>query len=156
MSVQTPQSIGTPGTFGTPSTTGAPRGYPEYREDEHGYGWVTFAGVLLLLLGSINFIEGIAAIDRANFFAGNAHYVFGDLNTWGWVALCVGVLQFVVGLGVFVKNQFSRWTGVALLCASAIAALLMMPAYPFWSLTVFALDVMAMYGLAAYGKRISR
>ncbi len=139
----------------TPRSTGAPQSYGEYAYEERRAGWVTFAGVLLLLLGTINFIEGIAAIDKANFFVGNAHYVFGDLNTWGWVALCVGVLQFVVGLGVFVKNQFSRWAGVVLLCGNAIAQLLMIPAYPFWSLAIFAIDIMALYGLIAYGKRIS-
>jgi hypothetical protein len=31
-----------------------------------------------------------------------------------------------------------------------------MPAYPFWSLTIFTMDILAMYGLIAYGKRISK
>ncbi len=139
----------------TPESTRTPLPYAEYADEEHGKGWVMFSGVLLLLLGTVNFIEGIAAIDKANFFVGNAHYVFGDLNTWGWVALCIGVLQFLVGLGVFIKNQFARWTGVVILCGSAIAALLMMPAYPFWALTIIALDLLAVYGLVAYGKRLT-
>ena len=123
-------------------------------DDDRGYGWVVFAGVLLLILGILNFIEGLAAIGNAHFFTANAHYIAGSLNTWGWVVLCIGVLEWVVGLGVFVKNQFSRWTGVVVLSANAIAQLLMMPAYPFWSLSIFALDVLAVYGLIAYGKRI--
>ena len=49
----------------------------------------------------------VAAIGNAHFFVANARYVFGDLNTWGWVMLCLGVLQLIVGLGVFVKNQFA-------------------------------------------------
>ena len=53
----------------------------EYAEDdERGYGWVTFAGVLLMLIGSINFIMGIAAIGNAHFFTANAHYVAGSLS----------------------------------------------------------------------------
>ena len=52
------------------------------------------------------------------------------------------------------KNQLSRWTGVVILCANALAQLLMMPAYPFWSLTLIAIDILALYGLIAYGKRI--
>ena len=129
--------------------------YESYADDERGYGWVVFAGVLLLLLGTLNFIEGIAAIGNANFFVHNTHYVVADLNTWGWVVLCIGVLQWVVGCGVFLKNQLSRWTGVVVLCANALAQLLMMPAYPFWSLSIFALDILAIYGLIAHGKRIS-
>jgi hypothetical protein len=126
-----------------------------YEDDDRGYGWVVFAGTLLLLVGSINVIEGIAAIGNANFFAHNTHYVFANLNTWGWIVLILGWCQFLVGLGVFVKNQFSRWTGVVMLAANTIAQLLMMPAYPFWSLTLIAMDILAIYGLIAYGRRIS-
>jgi hypothetical protein len=123
--------------------------------DERGAGWVMFAGVLLLTIGTLNVIDGIAAISRSHFYVANAHYVFGDLRTWGWVALCLGALQLLVGLGVFVKNQFARWTGVVALGLNAIAQLLMMPAYPFWSLSIFAIDILAIYGLIAYGKRIA-
>lgn len=127
----------------------------EYYDEERGSGWVTFAGVLMLVLGTINFIEGIAAIGNAHFFVANAHYVIASLNTWGWVALCVGVVQWAVGLGVFARNQFARWVGVFILSLNAIAQLLMMPAYPFWSLAIFAIDILAVYGLTAYGKRIA-
>ncbi len=141
-------------------STSAPAEHDGYHEEERGeergYGWVTFAGVLLLILGTLNFIEGIAAIDKANFFVANTHYIAGNLNTWGWNVLGIGVLEWAVGLGVFVKNQFARWTGVAVLAANAIAQLLMMPAYPFWALSIFTLDILAIYGLIAYGKRIAR
>jgi hypothetical protein len=130
-----------------------PMSYTGY-EEERGQGWVLFAGVLLLTLGTINVIDGIAAIGKAHFYVGNAHYVFGDLKTWGWVALSIGVIELLVGLGVFAKNQLSRWTGVGILSLNALAQLLMMPAYPFWSLCIFAVDILAIYGLIAYGKRI--
>ena len=123
--------------------------------DDRGYGWVMFAGVMLLLLGTVNFIEGVAAIGNSHFFIANTHYIAGSLNTWGWIVLIIGVIQWIVGCGVFVKNQLSRWVGVVALAANAIAQLLMMPAYPFWSLSIFALDILAIYGLVAYGKKIS-
>ena len=126
-----------------------------YDEDsDRGYGWVMFAGVMLLLLGTVNFIEGIAAISNSHFFVANTHFIAGSLNTWGWIVLIIGVIQWIVGMGVFVKNQLSRWVGVVALAANAIAQLLMMPAYPFWSLSIFALDILAIYGLLAYGKKI--
>ena len=62
-------------------------------DDDRGYGWVIFAGVLLLMIGTINFIMGLAAIGNAHFFVANAHYVAGSLNTWGWVVLCIGLLE---------------------------------------------------------------
>lgn len=138
----------------TPQSTGA-AGSEAYRDEDRGYGWVGFAGTLLLILGTINFIEGLAAINNAHFFANGVHYIAGSLNTWGWVVLCIGVVEWAVGLGVFVKNQFSRWVGVLVLAGNAVVQLMMMPAYPFWSLTVFALDILAIYGLVAYGSRIA-
>jgi hypothetical protein len=123
--------------------------------DETGSGWVMFAGVLLLLLGTLNVIDGIAAIGKSHFYVGDAHYVFGDLKTWGWVALCIGLLLLLVGAGVFARNQFARWTGVVVLSLNAIAQLLMVPAYPLWSLSIFAIDILAIYGLVVYGQRIA-
>ncbi len=139
---------------GPQPTTRTPPSYPSY-DEERGLGWVTFAGVLLLTLGCINVIEGIAAISNAHFFVANTHYIAGDLNAWGWTVLCLGAIQALAGFGVFVKNQFARWAGVLVLGLNAIAQLLMMPAYPFWSLCVFAIDILAMYGLIAYGQRIT-
>lgn len=125
-------------------------------EEDRRSGWVTFAGVLLLLVGALNIIDGIAAIDKAHFFVGNTDYIAGDLNTWGWVVLCIGVAEILVGVGIFVKNQFARWVGVGVLGLNAIAQLMFIPAYPFWSLSIFAVDIVAIYGLVAYGGHSSR
>ena len=41
----------------------------------------------------------------------------------------------------------------AVLGLSAIDQMFFIPAYPFWSLTIIAMDVVALYGLCAYGSR---
>jgi hypothetical protein len=130
-------------------------GRTDYGEQTSGDGWVAFAGVLLLILGTMNTIEGIAAIGNANFFVHGTHYVFANLKTWGWIALILGICQLLVGFGIFARNQAARWAGVFVLSLNAIAQLLMIPAYPFWSLAIFAIDILAIYGLVAYGQRIS-
>jgi len=127
----------------------------DYAEADAGSGWVAFAGVLILILGTLNTIEGIAAIGNANFFAHGTHYVVGSLNTWGWIALILGICQLLIGFGIFARNQFSRWTGVFILGLNSIAQLLMIPAYPFWSLALFSIDILAIYGLVAYGHKIA-
>jgi hypothetical protein len=139
----------------TPPTQ-APAHWDPDADHERGYGWVMFAGTLLMILGALNTIEGLAAINHAHFFTANAKYIAGDLNTWGWVVICIGALELVVGYGVFVKNQFSRWTGVVVLAVNSIVQLMMIPAYPFWSLSIFTLDILALYGLVTYGGRIAR
>lgn len=131
-----------------------PAGNDGYAYEDRGYGWVVFAGSVLLMAGTINFIEGVAAIGDAHFFVHNTSYLVGSLSSWGWVAVCIAVIQFAAGVGVFAKGQLSRWVGVGILGVNAIAQLLMMPAYPFWSLSIFALDILGMYGLIAHGQRI--
>ena len=134
----------------TSTTTRPARDTSERRE---GYGLIVFAAVLLLVIGVFNLIDGIAAIARSGVFIGNAHYVFGDLRTWGWVALILGALQLLAAGGIVAGNQLARWTAVGLVGLNAIAQMMALPAYPFWSLTIIAADVVALWGLCAYGSR---
>jgi hypothetical protein len=135
-------------TSAAKSTTG--RGsYAEGR----GYGLVLFAGVLLLVVGFWNLIYGIAAIANSHVFTANAHYVFGDLKTWGWITLIIAALQILAGIGVMTGNQAARWAGVVIVGLNAINQMFFIPAYPFWSLTIIAMDIVALYGLCAYGSK---
>jgi hypothetical protein len=120
---------------------------------DRGYGWLMFAGTMLALAGTLNFIEGIAAVSKSHFFVGNAQYVFGDLNTWGWVVLCIGVIQGAAGVGILFRNQLARWVGIAAAGLNALAQLLFIQGYPFWSLALFSIDLLIIYGLVAYGGR---
>ena len=117
------------------------------------YWMVVFAAVLLGMLGLFNIIDGIAAIARSSIFIGNAHYVIGDLRTWGWVALILGVAQALASIGVLAGNQIARWFGVAAIGLNAIGQMFFLPGYPFWSLMIIATDVVALWGLCAYGSR---
>ena len=132
------------------------RGAADYEswEEIRSNGWCAFSGVLLLVIGTLNSIEGIGAIGSANFFVHDTSYIFGSLNTWGWVVLIVGLIECAAGLGVLVRNQFARWVGVAILCVGAIVQLLMMPSYPFWALSIFAAEIVALYGLIVHGQRL--
>jgi hypothetical protein len=135
----------------SPTVVGPPES--TYVDVDSGSGWMTFAGVMIIIVAILNIIDGIAAISKSNFFVADARYVFSDLNTWGWIVLGLGVLQMVVGFGIWAGNQLARWTGIVIVSLNAVAQLLFIPAYPFWSLSIFALDVMVLYGLAAHGGR---
>ena len=137
----------------TSSTTQPARGTGGRHAEGHGYGLVFFASVLLVIVGCFNLIYGIAAVANSHVFTANAHYVFGSLRTWGWITLIIGVLQLLAAGGVVAGNQWARWFGVAVLGLSAIDQMFFIPAYPFWSLMIIAVDVVALYGLCAYGSR---
>jgi hypothetical protein len=118
-----------------------------------GHGLLIFASVLLMVLGLFNLFDGIAAVASSHVFIGNAHYVVGDLRTWGWVALIFGVLQVLAGVGVLTGNQFARWFGLAVVALNSFGQFFFIPAYPFWSLTIIAVDMVALYALCVYGSR---
>ena len=121
----------------------------------HGKGqWmIIFAVVLLAVAGFFNLIDGIAAIANSHIFIANAHYVIGDLRAWGWVTLILGAVLVLAAVGVMAGNQVARWFAVAVIALDAIAQMLFIPAYPFWSLMIIAVDVVALWGLCAYGSR---
>ena len=118
-----------------------------------GIGLIFFASILLLVAGFFNMIYGIAAIAQSHVFVANAHYVFGNLRAWGWITLIIAVLQLVAGGGVLAGNQWARWFGVVVVGLSAIDMMFFIPAYPFWALTIIAVDIVALYGLCVYGSR---
>jgi hypothetical protein len=122
-------------------------------DQPQGAGWLLFAGIMLVLAGILNVIYGIAAIDNSSFFVADSKYILSDLNTWGWVTLVLGAIQILAAFSIWAGNQFGRWFGIAGASLSAIGALLSIPAYPFWSLAIFAIDILIIYGLAAYGGR---
>jgi hypothetical protein len=61
--------------------------------------------------------------------------------------------MLLAGVGVLMGNQMARWFAVGIVGLNFIEQMFTIPAYPFWSLTVIAMDVVALYGLCAYGSR---
>ena len=118
---------------------------------ERRSGWVTFAGILLLISGTLDVIYGIAAIGNSRFFAQNAHYVFGNLKTWGWIVLVIGILQVLAAGSLWRGGLYGRIIGIGAASLSAIGALLSIPAYPLWSLAIFALAIVIIHQIAAHG-----
>jgi hypothetical protein len=150
--IQGSADSGKEATMTPPATTPAADEARRHEED-HGYGLVLFASVLLVVVGCFNTIQGIAGIANSHVFTANAHYVFANLRAWGWITLILGVLQLIAAAGVLAGNQLARWFAVAVIGLNAIDQMFFIPAYPFWSLTIIAMDVVALYGLCAYGSR---
>jgi hypothetical protein len=137
-----------------PSATTKPASGTGGRHAEgRGYGLVLFASVLLVVVGCFNLIYGIAAIANSHVFTANAHYVFGNLRAWGWITLIIGAVQLLAAAGVAAGNPLARWFAVVVLGLNAIDQMFFIPAYPFWSLMIIAVDVVALWGLCAYGSR---
>ena len=114
-------------------------------------GWVTFAGVMLFIAGVLNVIYGIAAIGDSKFFIQDQKYIFSNLNTWGWVTLLLGLLQLGAAFSLWSGGVYGRVVAIVATTFGAIGALLAIPAYPFWSLAIFALNIIVLHQVAMYG-----
>jgi len=123
----------------------------DYVEDDRGLGWLVFAGIMLSMVGILNIVYGIAAIDNSTFFTANAKYVITDLNTWGWVVLGVGAIQFLAAFGIWAGSEWGRWVGIVSAGANAIVQMFFISGFPLLSVTLFAVDILVIYGLVAYG-----
>ena len=118
-----------------------------------GTGRATFAGILLLIAGTLNVIYGIGALDSANIFVGDRRFILDDLSTLGWVLVGLGVLQFTGGFSLLSGNTYGRVIGITAGSLGAIGALLSIGgAYPWWSLASFFLCVWVVYGIVVLGE----
>lgn len=120
-----------------------------------GSGRVVFAGTLLLIVGTLNIIYGIGALDNANILVGQKRIVFSDLHTMGWVLIILGVVQMTGGISLLGGQTFGRVIGIIGASLGAIGALLSIGgANPWWSLGVFALCVYVLHGILMFGEDV--
>jgi hypothetical protein len=117
-----------------------------------GLGRAIFAAVLLMIGGVLNIIYGIAAIGNSSFFVHNTHYVFASLKGWGWITLILGILEVLASLSLFGGGEYGRWFAVVVGALAALGALLSIPAYPLWSIAIFALSLWIIYGVIICGE----
>jgi hypothetical protein len=117
-----------------------------------GAGRVVFAATLLLMVGTLNIIYGIGALDGANVFVNDQRYILTNLNTLGWVLIILGIIQLAGGLSLIAGNTYGRVIGIIGGSLGAIGALLSIGgSYPWWSLAIFALCVYVVHGIIVYG-----
>ena len=118
-----------------------------------GTGRVVFAATLLLIVGTLNIIYGIGALDNANIFVNDQRFILSNLNTLGWVVIILGVIQLGGGFSLMAGNTYGRVIGIIGGSLGAIGALLSIGgAYPWWSLAIFALCVYVVHGIVVFGE----
>ena len=115
-------------------------------------GWLGFAGTLMLIIGSIDFFQGLIALFEDEYFVVTpSGFLAIDLTGWGWIMLIWGVLLVLAGFGLLGGQGWARWTAILVVSLNFIAQLgfLGNSQYPLWSLTVMALNVIVLYALTA-------
>jgi hypothetical protein len=114
-------------------------------------GWIGFAAMVMLIVGVLDFFEGLIAIARNNYFVihGNQLIVF-DTTTWGWIMLIWGIVLVLVGLALWAGSGWARWTTIVLSAVNIILQLSWLgnSGYPLWTLVAISLNVIVIYALS--------
>ena len=115
-------------------------------------GWILFASIMLMLVGTLDFFEGLIAVIRKNYYVvtSNQIIVF-DMRTWGWITLAWGAVLILAGLALWSGAGWARWFAIVLASLSILEALAWLgsTAYPLWTLVIIGLNIIVVYALCA-------
>jgi hypothetical protein len=118
--------------------------------ERRGSGWIGFAGVMLIIVGALDIVNGLNALDHKNSLPSGA-LLYSNLETWGWIMLLWGILVVLAGFLVFSRNQFGRWIGVIAASITMIVNMTWVFAYPIAALIDVFLAALVLYALIVYG-----
>ena len=115
-------------------------------------GWTMFAGIVMIMIGALNAIQGVVALFNRDFYlSGPQNVLVFDLTAWGWVHLVLGVLVAITGIALLADAGWARPVTVVLAALNAVAELAFLGAYPLWSTIAIALCVMVIWSIVAHG-----
>lgn len=118
-------------------------------------GWLTFAAVIMFIVGFHNLIYGIASLRDYtvivnNLTTGDTNVLYADRNFWGWLFIAIGIVELLIAYGIYMRNTAARWGGVVIASINAIGQLAYMAAFPVWSVVIVAIDVLVIYALLTH------
>jgi hypothetical protein len=135
-----------------------PTGYdaPTGLDEPTGWtGWIAFAGIMLIIGGSLNLLYGIiAAVNDEWVVWTNRADVYLDLTEWGWAHIILGSIALLAGIGLFSGNILARTVAVIVAGVSMIVNFFFIPVYPIWALTVITIDVLVIWAVTAHGREM--
>lgn len=112
-------------------------------------GWTVFTGALLLIIGSLDALWGLAAILNDDVVLVGGHGVLvADVTLWGWVHLILGSIVAGTGLMLFAGSPTARMLAIFFVSVNAISQIVWFPLAPLWAFLIILLDVVIIYQLA--------
>jgi len=119
-------------------------------------GWAGFAGVMLIMIGIMDFIQGLVAVVNDEFYVIDADWVAKfDVTAWGWIHIILGIVLVLSGIGIFSGNVLARLVGVIAAALAMIVNFAWLPYYPVWSIIVIAICIAIIWALTAHGRDIA-
>jgi hypothetical protein len=108
---------------------------------------VTFAAVLLLITALMEILQGLAAINDPDFFAG-ADYTFDfNVTAWGWVHVILGVISVAVAIGLMTRKGWAQVLGLLIAGIGMLTNFAWLPHYPLWAILIIAINAFVIWAL---------
>lgn len=117
------------------------------------YGWKSFCGILLMLVGFLNIIDGLVAITRTDQVKSQIEKelpLTSNVKTWGWVVLIIGVIVVFAGFGLIAGSTWARVVGILVASVNLIVQVGWLSHHNFWSFVVILLNILVIYGIAVH------
>lgn len=110
-----------------------------------------FAGVLLMIAGVMNILQGITAIANDDIYARIGNYAFKfDVTPWGWIHLILGILVVAVGWGAYSGATWAKVAGVVVVSIAMIFNFMWLPYQTWWAVTLIAICGFALWSLIGH------
>jgi hypothetical protein len=117
--------------------------------ETRGRRMVSFGGVMLMLVGAFNVLDGIVALTNPDYFHNDL--LFSNLTAWGWFFAIYGGAQVLIGIAVLAGSQVALWPGVVVVGFNALAQLAFVAHDPAWSTAIMVIDVVVIYSFVTRG-----
>jgi hypothetical protein len=129
---------------------------PHRRRPTAWVGFVLFGGLMLVMMGAFQAIEGFVALFKDDYYlvSRSGLVLSVDYTTWGWTHLLIGLVAVLAGIGILLGQMWARVVGIVIAVISAFANLAFIAAYPLWCTIVIATDVLVIYALAVHGREV--
>lgn len=137
-------------------TADEPYGSQRRPEPTAWVGFVVFGGIMLLMVGGFQVIEGFVAVLKDDYYyvTRNGLLLNMDYTAWGWTHILVGLIAVAAGFGVLAGQMWARVVGIIIALVSALANIAFLAAYPIWSTIIIAVDILVIYALAVHGRAV--
>ena len=116
-------------------------------------GWIGFAGWLMIMVGTLDFFEGLIAVIRGKYYVlAPSQIVIFDVKTWGWLTLLWGIVVALAGFGLLARAGWARWATIVFGSLNVLAQLGFVGSaqYPLWALTIVTLSIVVLYALIVH------
>ncbi len=124
---------------------------------EWAVGWTVFAGVMMIIVGTFDVIQGLVAVINDDFYVVTQEWILEfSTTTWGWIHILIGLILIASGIGVFSANVAARTVGVIAASLAMITNFAWLPYYPVWSLTAIAVCIAVIWALTVHGRDVTQ